>query len=410
MKIAIINIGNELLNGDIINSNLIWLGNELINEGIRINIQLTIPDNVILIKESLDYISKSHDIIITTGGLGPTDDDITKQALSELSKVQLVFNEEVFENINCLYRHKGEEFLKNNIKQAFIPENAIPLQNNIGTAPSLKIIYNNCTIYSLPGVPTEMKYLFNQYIIPEIVLSNQKNISVHIFNVLFFNIPESELQARMKKTDVFSYIESLAYLPSPYGIKLRFELLDYEFENNIKQIIQSHFLSFEFAFDSRNIICIVDNLLKTYKYTVAVAESCTGGLLGSKLTEISGSSQYFLGGLITYSNNSKVKRLGINQNTIDIYCAVSKETAYEMALNIKEKFDSDFGIAITGIAGPEGSSKDKPVGTVFIGISYKNEIDIIENHFIGDREFNRNMSVGKALMLLYKKIKFLEQN
>ncbi len=410
LKISLISIGDELCIGQVINTNAAWIADQCTKLGAAVITHSVITDNKEALLSDLQRLSKLSDVIITTGGLGPTHDDITKDILCEYFDTELVFNNEAFANVKTIFERLGRDVTERNKLQAMIPKNATPLQNENGTAPGLHIIHDNKHYFSLPGVPHEAKGLMSDHILDilENIIVHRKH-SVYKYKVLHFaGVPESSLADILSINDKVLKGRTLAFLPNYKGIRLRIgveassiseaDLQIQELENYILQRASQFFI----GNDSDNLSVTIGKLLKENNQTLAVAESCTGGMLGAYITDIPGSSNYFEGGIISYSNDIKSKYLDIDPSILEQYGAVSEETAVDMAHNVKTKFNTDFGLSITGIAGPEGGSEEKPVGTVWVGLSTPESTFAKKFNFGKIREINRERAVGMALILLHK--------
>jgi len=411
MNASILSIGDELLIGQTVNTNASWIGNELNKLGYKIKNQLSISDDLNEIINSLDYLSSQNDVIIITGGLGPTKDDITKTALCKYFGAELVLDSLAFDNLEKYYQERGRTLTETNISQAYVPNNAKSLQNSVGAAPGTFYDLNEKYYFSLPGVPKEMKAIFTENIY-NILKQKIESSGVTIYgNKLIYTtgIPESTLSDLLEEFEANNKQIKLAYLPSFKGVKLRIDTEGVNLgEINSKiddAIAKIKVVLFDYFIDSENdILTTVVNLLKEKKIKISVAESCTGGMLGQQLTTLSGSSNFFEGGIISYSNEIKNKFLNVSEQILSEFGAVSEETAFQMALNCRIKFNTDYAISITGIAGPTSDYSDKPVGTVYIGIASKSGVKVEKFIFGKEREMNRELSCTYALKMLYNEV------
>ncbi len=410
LNTSIISIGDEILIGQILNSNSKWLAEQLTNRGCKINKITSISDARQDIISELDDLLPKSDIIIITGGLGPTHDDITKDVLCEYFKDSFVENKVWTEHLVKLFQKRGLELSDRNKPQAFIPSRSELLWNKLGTAPGMLFKENGKYIFSLPGVPQEMVCIMEDVAFDIIDKFNNEHSSDLIIykNIQTSGIGESYLADLIKIIPEILGNSSLAFLPSYRGVKLRIgayginkssaekELsrLDEYITRNIKDYIISN--------DERNYAEIVAEILINKKLTISAAESCTAGMLSSALTDIAGSSKFFTGGIVTYSNEAKINNLKVSADTIEKYGAVSKETAIEMSRNIRQQMNTDFAISITGIAGPDGGTTDKPVGTVWVSISYATGDFPILLNLRGDRKMIRERTVQSVLVELIK--------
>jgi nicotinamide-nucleotide amidase len=413
IKAAIIAIGDELLIGETINTNSAWLGKELTTLGITINSSVTISDDLDTIISSLSELAKLNDIIITTGGLGPTKDDITKKALATYFDVELKEDPNTKSQLIDYFRRRNRELTDIHLEQALLPSLSNALSNSVGTAPGIFTKQKNKLYFNLPGVPREMKSIFEENIVG-IVNDYKSELKEDYFvykTIYTTGIVESEIAKRISYLDDENESIKFAYLPSYSGVRLRLGVLNSELtsirnlindlELKIRQHLHSHIIE-----EEKPILAAFQEYLIKNDWTISVAESCTGGGLGSLLTENSGSSKIFTGGFIVYSNKAKQDLLDVKQSTLDKFGAVSKETAIELANNCRVKLNTDYAISITGVAGPNGGSEEKPVGTVWIGISDMKSTKAIKFVFLKNREANRELSKYTALSLLYRKLKY----
>lgn len=409
MKIEIINIGDEILIGQVINTNAAWMAEELNRNGFKAFQFTVISDNRDHILQGLEEAGRRADLVLVSGGLGPTKDDITKQTICDFFNTTLVFNEEAFENIEALFARRGYKVTELNRKQAELPESCISLPNRLGTARG--IWFDQRTVYIfLPGVPFEMKDMFTREVIPRLKERFTPEAVYHR-TVLTQGVGESFLADLLKEWEeaLPSHIK-LAYLPQPGIVRLRLtstgsdeELLRQEVDAEIRKL---HELipDLIYGYDTDTLEAIIGQLLMQQKLTLAIAESCSGGYISHLVTSIPGSSAYFQGSVIAYSNRSKEDLLYVKQDTLETHGSVSEQVAMEMALGAKARFRTDFAIATTGIAGPSGGTPEKPVGTVWIGLA--TPTGVFAHHFLfGDhRERNIRRTALTALNLLRKEI------
>lgn len=412
MRAKIISIGDEILIGQIINSNASYISEKLYKIGIPVERVITIGDNQKdLINELKDSI-KYFDVTIITGGLGPTHDDITKPVLVKYFKDKLVLNRKVLEQVCRIFKSRNIKMPEANIHQAMVPSKAKVIWNNYGTAPGILYKNEKKIITALPGVPFEMKEMINKEVIPYIRKNFLKltKLKLRSKTILTTGITESELFEKLGDISKLTGGEKLAFLPSASGVRLRIDVkgkTKYELSQKIKKIennIKKKAGGFIYGEEDDRLEEIVGRMLIKRGLTLSTAESCTGGLLSSRITDVSGSSKYFLGGIISYSNKSKIDILKVKSTTIEKFGAVSEEIAKEMAENVRNILKSDIGISITGIAGPKGGSIYKPVGTVCIGYSDKHNTFSQIFSFGGNRERNKQRSSMAALIILYKQL------
>ncbi len=412
MNFSILTIGDEICIGQIVNTNSSWLAEKMTSIGFSAVYHSAVSDNEDIILSELNRLSDNSDVLLITGGLGPTHDDITKEVLLKFFDDKYIWHEETLNYLINWFKSRNRELSDINKSQAKIPSKCIPLKNSVGTAPGLLFKLNNKLIVSMPGVPAEMEDIFSntlQNILIEHFQKFSKNIQLYL-TINTAGIFESALAELIGSPDNFPKGISLAYLPSVGKVRLRIgansetkekaqDLLNL-MKNNIIKIAGKYIV----GYGNDSLIHYLSELLKEKQLNVAVAESCTGGMLGAEFTELSGSSEYFLGGVIAYSNEVKHNLLNISNDIIDNYGAVSEQTAIVMARNIRQLFGSDYGISITGIAGPSGGTKDKPVGTIWIGISDYKSTSAKLFQFANSRELNRERAVTNALLMLKERI------
>lgn len=404
MKAEIISIGDELLIGQTINTNASWLGQECSKRGIRITQVTTISDEKSLILDAIEEAFKRSDLILVTGGLGPTKDDITKYTLCEFFDSELEIHLPTLQRIEAFFAARNRPMLEVNIRQAELPKKCTILENKLGTADGMWFDHKNKVLVSMPGVPYEMKGLMNDQVFPEIE-NRFSLISLYHKTILTQGIGESYLAENIKEweTEVRAAGLGLAYLPSPGMVKLR--LTSYEGKERAEEIaayfkqLQDRFPQIIYGVEDQTLPEVVGQLLRINNQTIGTVESCTGGALASSLVSVSGSSDYFQGSLLTYSNQLKQQLVGISSVELDSFGAVSKEVAERMAENGRDRLGVDICISTTGIAGPDGGLEDKPVGTVWIGIATPNRVFSKQFNFGDNRERNIQMTVLSALNL-----------
>ena len=394
MKAAIILVGTELLNGAMLDTNSLYIAEELNRIGIEIEFKLTVRDVIEEIIKALDYAKKNVDLVITTGGLGPTDDDLTKEAIAKFLNKKLVVDEE--EKKILIKKYKGHKIKVSNFKEIEKPEGAIWFKNDAGMAPA---VYSD-GIVCFPGFPNELKDMFPKFLKFYVKENNIKS-KIYIKDIITYGIGESVLEETVK--DLFTE-DNIFYefLVRDYGTLIRFQT-DITNKKNVAKIVKkvynrmSEFIIGEDADRIEN--KIFEYLTMNEKnLTISTAESCTGGMIASKLVDVSGISKSFMEGFVTYSNDSKTKRLKVKKETLEKYGAVSEETAREMLAGLT----TDIGISTTGIAGPDGGTKEKPVGLVYIGIKVENEIQVFRKELKGDRNKIRQRASMYALYNLLK--------
>ena len=375
MLAEVITIGDEILIGQIVDTNSAWIAQQFNTAGIRIHQITSVSDSRKHIIDALKEAATRVDLILITGGLGPTRDDVTKQALCDYFNTSLVFNEDVYRDVEYIFHQRGRQVTEVNRKQAEIPANCTPLPNKTGTAPGMWFEQDGKIYVSMPGVPYEMKHLMTEQVIPKILSSFQLPVILHR-TVLTQGIGESMLAELLTDfEDALPEDCKLAYLPSPGMVRLRLSLygsnrdeLSRKMEVQASTLI-SKVMEYIFGYETESIPEVLGKLLKEKKWTLSTAESCTGGFIGHLLTSVPGSSEYYMGSTVTYSYQSKTGILGIPESLILKEGAVSEEVVRLMAENVKKKFGTDCSVATSGIAGPGGGTPTKPVGTVWIAVS-----------------------------------------
>ncbi len=411
MKAEIITIGDEILIGQIIDTNSAWIAGQINLAGIEVCRINSIKDDHQHIHEALKQAEARVDLVIMTGGLGPTKDDITKHALADYFNTRLVVNEATFRHIEQRFKNRNIDLNKLNRDQALVPESCTVLPNKAGTAPGMWFEKNDTIFVSVPGVPFEMKYLMEHQILPRL-RENGKTKAIFHKTVLTQGLPESMLAEKIEtwESNLPGNIK-LAYLPNPMAVRLRLSALGDD-RNELKQQVEKEIGKLKqlipeniFGFDTETMAGVIGRLLKGQGRTLAVSESCTGGYISHLITSVAGSSAYYKGGVTAYSNEIKEKILKVEPGTLKKYGAVSEQVAREMALGIKHEMNADYALATTGIAGPEGGTKEKPVGTVWIAVAGPEEEIVVEKYVFGDnRERNIIRSSQTALQMLRRLI------
>ena len=409
MRVELVSVGTELLLGDIVNTNTAYLSKELAALGIGVFRQTTVGDNRERLLKILESAFLENDTVIITGGLGPTDDDITKECAAEYFGREFYFHEYSWVKILERLTRSGRNIItENNKKQAMIPEGAIVLENYCGTAPGIIIEENNKRIVLLPGPPREMRDMFEKSVKPYLEkFSSKKFISKY---VRFYGIGESLLETKIKDIMDNQTNPTLALYAKTGEVLLRItasgddkeecedlirKQLD-EIENRVGEYI--YLVGDEdISSTQTEMNTVVANLLIENKFTIAIAESLTGGKISSMLVEKSGISEAFLEGIVCYSNKSKINTLGVREETLAKFGAVSEEVAKEMALGAAKRLGADFAVVTTGIAGPNSDESGKPVGLAYIGIYAQGDISVKECLFTGDRELIRYRTSVEAL-------------
>jgi nicotinamide-nucleotide amidase len=407
MNAHIITIGDEILIGQVLNTNAAFIGNELSEHNINVARTSVVGDDENEIVREFYNTFEANDILITTGGLGPTHDDITRKCIVKFFNTELVKNSEVLEDIRALFKGRGRRMTKVNEGQAFVPKIAEVIRNPLGTAPGVWIEKEGKIFVAMPGVPFEMVEMMNSYVIPRLMTKMDKPENYTLRKTLqTTGIAESTLFERLGNLDELLGNAKLAFLPSQYGVRLRITVeakTQDEALNQISEIeqkIRNKAGRFIYGTGDELLEEVIGRILKERGLTLAVAESCTGGLVSNMLTNVSGSSEYFERCVVSYSNASKVEILRVNEDTIAENGAVSIQVARQMAEGVKAISGTDLGLSVTGIMGPTGATADKPVGLVFIGICDDMVCTAKEFRFGDDRILNKQRTAQAALDML----------
>lgn len=411
MNAEIISIGDELLIGQVVNTNASYIGEKLTGLNVSVKRITVVGDSKTEIMDSFKSAYEKSDLILVTGGLGPTHDDITRECVTEFFKTKLIRNEIVLNDIRERFAKFNRTVTKVNEDQAMVPEGAEVIRNFNGTAPGYWFNNVGKIFIVLPGVPREMKGMVEDFVLPRVAqISKTKSFFIKQANILTTGIPESTLFEKLGNLDELLKEAKLAFLPNYLGVRLRVTVTgeNEEVVNNnltlIEQKIRSKIGRYIYGKDDETLSGVVGRLLKERNLTLSVAESCTGGNIASEITNHSGSSKYFERGVVAYSNAAKVEILNVNEDTIQEYGAVSSQTVEEMAEGIKAISGSDIGLAISGILGPTGATNEKPVGTVFIGFADSQKTISKEYHFGADRLINKFRATQAALELLRREL------
>ncbi|MBS4539907.1 competence/damage-inducible protein A [Clostridium sp. D2Q-11] len=400
MNAIVISIGDEILSGDILNTNSQFISKSLKEQNIEVSKIYTIRDNIEDIINSTKESLAHSDIIIVTGGLGPTEDDKTREGVAEALNYNLVLDDSLLKEIKDKFTKNNYIMSDNNIKQAYRIENSIVLKNTKGTAPGMLVNYHNKKIFLLPGPPRELQPMFNKYVLDS--LRNKSDQKIFTRTIHTIGIGESHLEEKIKPFFNNNIQIGMYANNGIVDIKVssKASCLS-QAKNNVNAFLNSIDIDkYIWGFDEETLESIVLELLKKNNLTIGFAESLTGGLISSNFTRLSGVSEVFPLSLITYSNASKINLLGVKKETLKEYGAVSKETAIEMAEGLVKKYEVDIALSVTGIAGPTGATKNKPVGLVFIGIANK-KISISKKIILnGDRNNIQNRTSLNAFSTL----------
>ena len=405
MRAEIITIGDELLYGQIQDFNSSFISQSLTAFGIEVVFKTSVGDDINRIAEAFNIARLRVDVIIASGGLGPTSDDLTKKAVVKAFKRNLVFHQEILKQIEDSFHKRGNLMPKINQNQALIPQGSKALSNLWGVAPGIFLQDEETLFFALPGVPVEMKWMMENEVLPILRAKKPEHFILHR-KLKTSGISESALYEKIEKLIDPKEEIKVAFLPGYLGVDLRLTMgsndknqaqmrID-ELERKIREVLGTYI----YGTDDQTLEEVVGKLLLEKNKTIAVAESCTGGLIGARFTNISGSSQYFERGVITYSNSAKTELLGVPQEIIEKYGVVSEEVAILMAEGVRKLAKTDYGLSVTGVAGPTGGTPQKPVGLVFIGFAHENDSFAQKFLFGEDRRSNRERASQAALNLV----------
>ena len=406
MNVTIITIGDEILIGQIVDTNSAWIAQELNLIGAHIKRIVSIGDDQQDIINALQDSTSESEVTIMTGGLGPTKDDITKDAIATFLQVSKVFHEETYQRILRFFAKLERQPTEAHRQQCYLPDGAQILPNKMGTAPGMWFNYQGRAIVSIPGVPYEMKYLMEHEVIPKIA---RQFVGKPIAHRTILTVGEGESKIAERLEYIEDHLPSgmkLAYLPGLGRVRLRLTAYgeDRQIVNNLLQEyvgkIEAVIPELIFGYEKLTLEEAIGQLLLRKKLTIATAESCTGGLLSHQIVSVPGSSAYFMGGVIAYDNQVKIEHLQVSPKTLQQYGAVSEQTVIEMVKGALKKFDTDLAVSVSGIAGPSGGTPEKPVGTIWIAIGHQNHINT-KKIFIGkNRLTNIQYTVVQALNMI----------
>ncbi|HKK67748.1 MAG TPA: CinA family nicotinamide mononucleotide deamidase-related protein [Bacteroidales bacterium] len=405
MKAVIITIGDEILIGQTVDTNAAWIGEQLNRIGVQVEKNISIRDAHDAIHTAIDEAWEQAPLVIMTGGLGPTGDDITKQSLADYFNTALVFSEKVHQRVQAFLTKRGYSMNSNNKDQAMVPEACTVIDNPLGTAPVMKFEQNGRWLFSLPGVPFEMKEIMHKEILPRVKADFQLQPVKHK-TIMTYGMPEAFLAEKLEKWEAGLPAQvSLAYLPSPKGIKIRLSVYENasEFDDKLKQAVselKAIIPGNVFSDSETELERVLLENLKKYGLRLATAESCTGGRIASVLTSVPGSSDVFNGSIVAYQNAVKSKLLNVPEAVIAEYGAVSEPVVKYMAEGVMKQLNADAAIAVSGIAGPGGGSPDKPVGTTWIAIALKNKVEAQRFRFGSTRDVNILRAAYSGMFLL----------
>lgn len=395
MKVGVILVGTELLNGGMLDTNSLYIAEELNKHGLEMKFKITVRDFRDEIYSAIDYCKKNVDLIIISGGLGPTLDDITKEVIAEYVKKPLIVDDDELEELKEKFERAGLKFKTLNVKEVEKPKGAITFKNDVGMAPAVYID----DIVAFPGVPKELYNMLPKFLDWYVKEKKILDDEIYIKDLITYGIAESLLDEAVREffTENEIYYE---FLVKDYGILIRLQS-KMSNKNKVEKIVKKIYNKigkFIFGEDSDRLEKKVVELLKKLNMNISTAESCTGGMLASKLIDVPGVSDIFYEGVVSYSNETKINRLGVKKETLDKYGAVSEEVAKEMIMGLT----TDVALSTTGIAGPDGGSLEKPVGLVYMGIRIRDKVYIEKRVFKGDRSKIREKTVSHTLFTLIK--------
>jgi nicotinamide-nucleotide amidase len=406
MKSAIITIGDEILIGQVADTNSVWIATKLNRIGVEVGEMVTVSDDSAQIASTLDRYMGHYDLVIMTGGLGPTGDDITKQALAAYFDSPMVTVPEVLERITALFRERGWKLIESNRRQADVPGACQVLTNNHGTAPGMWFEKNGTILVSLPGVPYEVKGLMEDEVLPRVEKLIEVPSVVHK-TIMTQGVPESYLAVLLKDWETgLPQCVRLAYLPSPGIVRLRLTVTGKcakESEHILEVILgklQNIIPQYIFGYEDVSLEEVLGNLLVEKQLTVGTAESCTGGNIARLITSVPGSSRYYTGSVIAYQDGIKTGVLKVDERMISRYGAVSRQVVEQMATGVRDHLGTQTAIAVSGIAGPDGGSESKPVGTTWISVIYLDKMVTRKFRFGGSRERIITQASYTAMQLL----------
>ncbi len=413
MKSEIIAVGTELLLGNIVNTNAQYLSQKLADLGIDVYYHLAVGDNLQRLSDTIKSSLKRCDLVITSGGLGPTVDDLTKEGVADALGLKILPHEASIEKIKGMFKALGRPMTENNLKQGYIPEGAAIFENDNGTAPGVLLEKDGKIVIMLPGPPKELYPMFEAKVLP--YLKTKVNSTIRSKMLRVIGVGESAAEDMLKEIFQTQTNPTIAPYAKEGEVHLRItakadtleaaDLLIDQMEEKVKAVLGENI----YGCDEESLEEVVLKLLTESKLTIALAESCTGGLISSRLTDVPGASLSLMYGITSYSNESKIKILGVKEATINNYGAVSSQTAEEMAEGAKRVNGTDIGLSITGIAGPDGGSEEKPVGLCYVGIAMDGTVKAYKFLFNGNRKRIKWNSSSRALDLLRRELLSLKK-
>lgn len=408
MIVELISTGSELLLGHIVNTNVKWLSEELNNRGYSVSYQTTIGDNPQRMKEVFQRAGERADIVISSGGLGATQGDITRKSLAEALGLPLVFHEEAGREVDSFYEKQGRMKPYESDRDRYLPEGAKVLHNPVGVAPAVVVEQDNTVYILLPGPPSELQGTFIESVSPFLEQRFGQQGMIYSERYAVYGYREMQLETLLQDLIQNQQNPTIALLIKPGYIEIRLTAKGESKADCQEKLASWRSILLERLEDIRSLdTSVLEDFHKVALekgITIGTAESCTGGLVGKTLTDLGGSSGYYQGGIISYANTVKEQVLGVSSETLATYGAVSEETAKEMVEGVFRVLHTDYAIATTGIAGPGGGSQEKPVGLVYIGIGTPRGITVYKEIFIGDRTSIRNSVAERAIQYVYKEL------
>lgn len=412
MQAVLVTVGDELLIGQVVNTNAAWIGEQLNAVGVHVGRHVAVADDVDAIRKEVGRAYEEADLVVVTGGLGPTHDDLTRAALAECFGAELRFDEVVYERIRARYARRGR-IPDSNRALAMVPEGFDVLPNPVGSAPGLwrRDEERERIVVVLPGVPQELRALVRGEVLPRLRRHRTLRV-IEQRTLLTAGIGESSLQEQIG--DVAARLDRhlrLAYLPGTSGVRLRLTATGNdratvrERLNALERVLRERIGSYVYGTDDDTLEGIVGQMLAECGLTIATAESCTGGLLANRITDVPGASSYMVGGVVAYSNHVKIRELGVNEAVLEKEGAVSETVARQLARGARDRLAADIGVSTTGIAGPTGGTPEKPVGTVWIGYADAAGDDARLFHFVDDRLLNKELTCTAVLDLVRRRIR-----
>lgn len=406
----IISVGSEILLGHMINTNASYLSRKLSEMGVDLFYQYVVGDNPARLSGVLKNALAKSDIIITTGGLGPTVDDITISTISKTILRHLVLNKEILKGIEGHFTKRHIKMHSYVSRQAYVPKGALVVKNTVGTAPGMIIDYGNKTIVALPGPPRELIPIFENTVVPYLRKRYKLKSIIFTRTIRAVGVPESHVNKKIKKFLIMRSPVTVGIYARPNEVDIKITAKAENKKMALGQIkrVEKKILrilgTIVYGFDNKSLEEVTGKLLLKKNMTLSIAESCTGGLISNRVTDVSGSSKYLDRGIVTYSNKSKITELGVDKKLIEKYGAVSRPVAIAMAKGMLKKSGSDIALASTGIAGPSGGTKKKPVGLVYIALVSAKKMHCVECHFIGNRTDIKYQTSTAALDLLRRNL------